>query len=106
MPVRSQNSGTPVPVGEEFVVNTTTLFDQFDPMIAPLTGGGYVVLWSSGSSSSIELRAQRLDADGNKLGGEILIDSATSGGINSRDYRVEATGRRRLRGDLAGQFAR
>jgi serralysin len=90
MPVQSTSPAAPSPVGDELVVNTLTAADQFDPAITALAGGGYVVLWSSGSAlqlGSLALRAQRLDADGNKVGAEILVDDATN---NVRDYRIEA----------------
>ena len=90
MPVQSNNPAAPFPVIDEFVVNTVTAADQFDPVVTALAGGGYVVLWSSGSAlqtGPISLRAQLLDADGNKVGAEILVDDATR---NVRDYRIEA----------------
>jgi serralysin len=90
MPVQSTTPSALLPVGDEFVLNTLTAGDQFDPVVTALAGGGYVVLWSSGSANQtgpIALRAQRLDADGNKVGAEILVDDATN---NVRDYRIEA----------------
>src|SRR6185436_8504770 len=64
--------------------------DQFSPVVAALAGGGYVVLWSSGSAlqqGPTSIRAQVLDANGAKVGGEIVIDGSTN---NFRDYKLEA----------------
>ena len=68
------------------VVNTTTLGDQFQPSVAALAGGGYVVAWTSGTGSSSAVYCQIYDAGGSKVGGETLLFEATS------DYGVSAGG--------------
>lgn len=91
MPVRSSSPAAPFPVADEFTVNSVTAGDQFDPVVTALAGGGYVILWASGSAAQngtpSSLRAQRLDADGNKVGAEIVVDSSVN---TFRDYRIEA----------------
>lgn len=70
-------------VGGEILVNTTTDNYQGKPSIAALTDGGYVVTWqdasaSGGDTSGAAVRAQRCDAGGNKVGGELLVNTTTS----------------------------
>jgi Ca2+-binding RTX toxin-like protein len=67
--------------GIEFLVNTTTAGDQVTPAIATLAGGGLVVAWtSSGQDGSGQgIYAQRLDAQGTKVGGEFLVNTFTAG---------------------------
>ena len=69
-------------VGPEFQVNSTVAFDQFDPAVTGLSGGGFVVTWIdestlSGDPSSWGILAQRFDATGAPLGGEFLVNTVT-----------------------------
>ena len=69
---------TPYP---ETLVNSTTTGDQFEPIIAPLAGGGWVVLWGAdgqdGDSNGIYQQAY--NADGTALGGETQVNTYTTG---------------------------
>ncbi|HEY0131576.1 MAG TPA: hypothetical protein VGB57_09235, partial [Allosphingosinicella sp.] len=67
-------------VGGEFVVNSTTFYEQTDPVVASLPGGGFVIAWSDYPSHGVS--AQRFDAAGNKVGGEILVGSSPWAGPN------------------------
>lgn len=73
---------TPTPSGSEFIVNTTTLNDQWAPAVAGLGQGGFVVCWQSeeqdGSFGGIY--AQRYDAQGAAVGGEFLVNTTTNNG--------------------------
>jgi hypothetical protein len=73
--------------GGEMLVNATTANDQIDPKITALTGGGWVVTWTSGSSS-YDLYQQVFNADGSRNGGETIINSYTS--YSQTNQRVEA----------------
>ncbi|WP_323784612.1 hypothetical protein [Thalassovita sp.] len=64
-------AGTPVTAA--FRVNTTILDAQATPDIGALTGGGFAITWISDLPSGREVRAQVYTADGNAVGGEILI---------------------------------
>ena len=66
-------------VGSETRVNTTTIYWQSLDHVAGLTGGGYVVMWSSYVSyaNSYDVHAQRYDADGNPVGGEVAVNTTT-----------------------------
>jgi hypothetical protein len=52
-----------MPVGGEFLVNTTTNDNQFIPAIAALPGGGFVITWQSNNQDgdSLGVYAQRFD---------------------------------------------
>ncbi|MES0884903.1 VCBS domain-containing protein [Roseibium sp. SCP14] len=70
-------------IGGEFLVNTTTSNAQYDPSVAGISGGaldgGFVVVWQSPQDgSSYGIYAQRYDAGGNTVGGEILVNTTTS----------------------------
>ena len=72
--------------GSEILVNTATQNDQWLPQITALPDGGFVITWidysrgiggASGDSSDMAIKAQAFTADGSKLGGEILVNTAT-----------------------------
>lgn len=68
-------------VGGEFQVNTYTSYDQNEPAVAGLQGGGFVVSWSSYSQqgSKRSVHGQIYDEDGNKVGGEVTFNDQVSG---------------------------
>jgi hypothetical protein len=70
--------------GAAFPVNTTTANVQVSPTIASLTNGGFVVAWQDASQTGGDtdqgaIRAQILDAAGNAIGGELLVNTTTAG---------------------------
>jgi serralysin len=70
--------------GGEFLVNTQTAGDQFQPSIAALDGGGFVVAWEDasatlGDSAGKSIKGQRYDALGAPVGSEFLINTQTTG---------------------------
>ena len=74
-------TATGAKTGSEFKINTSSAGDQSDASLAVLSGGNFVVTWTSadqdGSGSGIY--AQRFSAAGGKLGGEFLISATTDG---------------------------
>ncbi|MEP2766238.1 MAG: hypothetical protein ABJP39_19090, partial [Marinobacter alexandrii] len=75
-----------MPVGDEILVNTATLYDQEQPEIMALTDGGFVVTWldesqgnggASGDTSGYAIKAQVFGTDGTKVGPELLVNTAT-----------------------------
>ena len=71
-------------VGGEFQVNTSDVEYQRDPVMAELSNGYIVVVWKdesqqNGDSSDYAVKAQVLDADGNRIGGEFLVNTTTLG---------------------------
>jgi uncharacterized protein YebE (UPF0316 family) len=81
-------------VGSEILVNTTTYSAQQFPIITALNNGGFVVTWEdlsqgvfgSGSDASMgAIKAQVFATNGGKVGGEILVNTATN------SWKKEAT---------------
>jgi len=68
-------------LGPETRVNTTTYGTQGMQSIAHLDDGGYAIVWESqGSGSSTwDIYLQRFDADGQRIGGETLVNTTTAG---------------------------
>ncbi|MDX2101426.1 MAG: hypothetical protein SF002_02680, partial [Alphaproteobacteria bacterium] len=79
--VRGQRyDSTGAKVGGEFLVNTTTTSSQYEPSVAALTGGGFVVTWrddsgTGGDTSGAAVRGQQYDSTGAKVGGEFLVNT-------------------------------
>jgi len=75
------------PVGSEILVNTATANSQSTPQITALADGGFVVTWqddsqgvggATGDSSGSAVKAQVFTPDGDKVGAEILVNTATA----------------------------
>ena len=64
-------------VGGEFRANTTTQDDQLDPVVAGMSGGGFVVVWTSRYQDGSEygVFGQVFDKDGKKAGDEFQVNS-------------------------------
>ncbi|MEM9540606.1 MAG: S8 family serine peptidase [Cyanobacteria bacterium P01_E01_bin.42] len=61
-------------LGGEFKVNTISQSDQLNPAIAPLSNGGFAIVWQSkGYIPSIY--GQRYDSNGDRIGGEFRLNS-------------------------------
>ncbi|MEC8442856.1 MAG: hypothetical protein VXZ05_01495, partial [Pseudomonadota bacterium] len=71
-------------VGEEQQVNSFISQDQDEPSIGALTGGGYVITWTSrGQDSSNDgIFAQRFDANGVLVGPELQVNTHVQGDQN------------------------
>lgn len=69
------------PVADEFTVNTERYSAQYQPEVAGLTGGGFVVTWVSHNDETYtwDIRAQRYDAAGSAQGTEFTVNSTTAG---------------------------
>ncbi|MEQ9694124.1 hypothetical protein [Shimia sp. SDUM112013] len=65
-------------IGDEFRVNSFTLFDQQNPAVAALPDGGFTVVWESDRQDGYEggIYAQRYDTNGDMVGGETLVSTS------------------------------
>ncbi|RYF93011.1 MAG: tandem-95 repeat protein, partial [Caulobacteraceae bacterium] len=65
--------------GPDTVVNTTTTDQQHSPAITALTGGDYVITWSSYTHDGSDwgVYGQRFNADGTRDGQEFLVNTLT-----------------------------
>src|SRR5688572_1155756 len=60
--------------GSEKLANTITAGNQSSSDVAALADGGFVVVWEDESAGAdAAIRAQRFNAAGNAVGGEMLI---------------------------------
>jgi len=66
--------------GGEFPVNTYTTDSQFDPSVATLSNGKFVVSWRSNlqDGDRYGVYAQMFNADGTKSGGEFRVNTYTT----------------------------
>ena len=68
-------------VGGELLVNTTTTNDQSLSSVTALQGGGFIAVWEDDSrlnndnSREGSIKGQMFDANGNKVGAEILVNT-------------------------------
>lgn len=66
------------PVGGEFLINSVTANNQNTPAITGLPNGGFVVAWTNQGSVAPDIKAQVYDANGAKVGSEVLVNSASA----------------------------
>lgn len=75
-----------VATGAPITVNTTVQGRQDQPAIAVLADGGFVVTWTSqvprgDGNYDISVQAQRFDASGTRIGGEIAVQSGATSSV-------------------------
>lgn len=65
-------------VGGQFTVNTTTANNQTNPSVASDAAGNFVVVWEGdGAGDTNGVFAQSFDSQGNAIGGETLVNTAS-----------------------------
>ena len=69
--------------GSEFLINTTTTYNQNDSDVAALADGRFVVTWrdtsaTGGDTSLNAVRGQVFEANGTKSGSEFLVNTTTA----------------------------
>ena len=78
-----------LPIGAQFLVNTTTANDQTEPSVAMDENGDFTIAWQgegAGLSFSNDIEAQRFDRDGNRLGSEFMVNTSDSTLVNFAPY--------------------
>ncbi len=73
-------------VGGEFLVNAFTAYNQRNPAVAALSGGGFVVVWVSeqerftdaAGTPSVDVYGRLYNASGAATGGEFLVNTGTN----------------------------
>jgi Ca2+-binding RTX toxin-like protein len=81
----------------QLLVNTTTAGSQENASVAALAGGEFVVAWQERTTVGNEannwgIRFQRFAADGQKLGGETVVNTTLAGDQTRPDVRALADG--------------
>ncbi|EFL88256.1 tandem-95 repeat protein, partial [Ahrensia sp. R2A130] len=75
--------------GAEFVINTSTAFDQSGTVLSALHDGRVFAVWYDDSdqdaSTNMQVRGQFLNADGTKSGAEVMLGVSDVEGNNSMD---------------------
>jgi hypothetical protein len=66
-------------VGSEFRVNGPTAGDQLSPDVSMNANGEFVVVWQSADGDGTGIFAQRFDASGTAIGGELLVNTEEQG---------------------------
>ena len=66
-----------VPSGSEILVNTSVPDVQFQPSVAGLNNGGFVVTFTSGDPLSFDVRARIFDSNGSPAGNDFLVNTTT-----------------------------
>ncbi|MEQ1955193.1 calcium-binding protein [Mesorhizobium sp. CN2-181] len=97
--VRAQHfDATGARIGSEFIINTNELSDARSPTVTALSNGGYVVAWDhpsaddGGDGSSASVKAQVLDTNGSKVGGEFFLNEQTALGQDDMSISALADG--------------
>jgi Ca2+-binding RTX toxin-like protein len=85
-------------IGPEFLVNNTTLSDQFSSVIATLPDGRFIVTWTDysftgGDTSNFAVRARIFNADGSEALSEFIVSTTTLGLQGSSKVAVLPDGR-------------
>ena len=88
----------PVPVGDQFQVNTYTTSNQGVPSVAIDPLGNFVAVWqSTGSfgddSSTHSVQAQRYNASGTPQGGQLQVNTYTTAAQTAADVAMDGQGK-------------
>ena len=69
---------SPSATGAEVKTNTTSLFaTQYEPSVAALDGGGYVIVWTGDTRTNFDydIYQQRYDSSGSPVGPEVIVNT-------------------------------
>jgi len=67
------------PLGPEFQVNTNALGSQRNPKVCTDALGNFIIAWEDRATGDADVRAQRFDASGQRLGAEFVVNTVTAG---------------------------
>jgi len=65
------------PVGAMFYTDPSTVTAQFQPSVAALASGGFVVCWTQGQSGSLDVKARIFDGAGAPLGSVFQVGTGS-----------------------------
>lgn len=78
------------PLGNEFIVNTSTTSSQFNPNITALANGGYMISWDDWNG--FDVRSQVFNADGTRVGNEFRVNSLLTANQEYSDLATLSNG--------------
>ncbi|MFM7296050.1 MAG: hypothetical protein ACKO4Q_02375 [Planctomycetota bacterium] len=67
------------PLGPEFQVNASALGSQRNPKVCADASGNFLIAWEDRATGDADVRAQRFDASGQRLGAEFVVNTVTAG---------------------------
>jgi Ca2+-binding RTX toxin-like protein len=84
-----------VAIGNDFVVNSTTIHDQYESSVTSLAGGRFAVTWYAiqGIGADNNIRARVFNADGSPVAPDFIVNSTTTGDQGSPSLTTLADGR-------------
>jgi hypothetical protein len=91
------------PVGTEFRVNGATAGDQFSASVAADSRGAFTVAWAGPDAGGFGIWRQRYDPAGAPLGGEMAINTFTTGTQTTPVIATDANGNLNLAWISSGQ---
>ncbi|GAB4366513.1 MAG: hypothetical protein Kow00121_03960 [Elainellaceae cyanobacterium] len=91
---RYDSNGIAKDAPEHFRVNTTTSGNQFNSSIAMQADGGFIITWTGDrSGQGTNVYAQRYGSNGSAVGGEINVNTFTTGDQRNSSIAVDGSGR-------------
>ncbi|HEU0099279.1 MAG TPA: cadherin domain-containing protein [Allosphingosinicella sp.] len=94
-------SANGTPIGNDFAVSTTRIDPDFgtpagptQPNVEDLPNGGFVITWTNSAGNYIwtSIRGQYFDSNGNRVGSEVLVSTATDRAEGQSDVAVDGNG--------------
>ncbi len=88
-------SGDGSPLGDDFIINSSTLYSQEYPAVTALRDGGFAVAWSSsdgGDNSGFGIRARFFDNEGVPISDDFIANSDFAGDQSFPDIIQLSTG--------------
>lgn len=86
----------PVPLGDEFQVNTYTTLFQRAPAVSLDSLGNFVVVWesngSAGDDTGLSIQGQRFDSTGTAVGGEFQVNTFITGNQDEPSVGTDGSG--------------
>jgi hypothetical protein len=90
------------PLGAEFSISTSTLFEPAHPTVATFPSGDFVVAWQRRNATD-EIVARRFNSSGVAQGAEFQVNSYTTGDQQFPALAADASGRFIVTWESAGQ---
>jgi len=82
-----------LPVGDEFLVNTTTELSQTKPRVTMNDNGEFIIAWESWTpNNDRDIFFQRFDANGNKTGVEVRVNNVLAYSQSRQDIKYLSNG--------------
>ncbi len=81
-------------VGDEFMISTSATGDDNDAVVAPLAGGGFLVVWelNGGPPADEDLWGRRFDSNGSPVGAPFMINEVTLSDQEDADIASDSNG--------------